>query len=84
MKELEPKQQRFDFEFREVSNNARESVPEETPEEKRVAKFNEIFVILFEDGKEITVPNIEHFIKKIDFDQNRIFIRNYKELLEVL
>ena len=48
------------------------------------AKFNEIFVILFEDGKEITVPNIEHFIKKIDFDQNRIFIRNYKELLEVL
>jgi len=42
MKELEPKQQRFDFEFREVSNNARESVPEETPEEKRVAKFNEI------------------------------------------
>jgi len=42
MNGLEPQQQSFDFELREVSNSARESVSEETPEAKRVAKLNEI------------------------------------------
>ncbi len=47
------------------------------------AKFNEIFVIALKSGKEITLPNVEHFIRNIDKDANRIYIRNYEELLKI-
>ena len=46
-------------------------------------KFHNIFVISLDKNKEITVPNIEHFVNKIDLNKSRIYIKNYEELLDI-
>ena len=48
------------------------------------SKFNDIFEIKLSSDKEITIPNVEHFIKKIDKKNKEIHLHNFEELKDLI